>query len=270
MPVTLIKSTWSSGSLIFHESTSIAPSTTYNVLALATDAVTVGDTANDVDFEYYATGSLSAIIDCGAATFTLTGISLVTNGAITTTYAGTALNITSTITSADNVAEVLATSTATSGASCASKSTLTVTGNGKSYAIAKWIELSVGGNTQYCHGIYIYTGTVANKTITQYAPIYIYCDDMGTAVEHQAGISINRNITNVGTASDCFLQMRNHGSTAATAFIKATGTATYLLDFQNGDLGVPLSEASDSVNCSHKLAVKMPDGTARYLHLFTD
>ena len=83
MPVTLIKSSWSSGSLVFHESTSVAPSTTYDVLTLGTGAVKVGNTANDVDFQYYGTGSLSAIIDCGAATLTLTGITASTNKTLT-------------------------------------------------------------------------------------------------------------------------------------------------------------------------------------------
>jgi len=86
-PVTLIKSSWSSGSLVFHESTSIAPSTTYDVLTIGTGAVKVGNTANDVDFQYYGTGSLSAIIDCGAASFTLVGIAMATNGAVTITNA---------------------------------------------------------------------------------------------------------------------------------------------------------------------------------------
>ena len=87
MPVTLVKSTWSSGSLVFHESTSIAPSVTYDVLTIGTGAVKIGNTSNDVDFQYYGTGSLSAIIDCGAATFTLVGIATSTNGAVTITNA---------------------------------------------------------------------------------------------------------------------------------------------------------------------------------------
>lgn len=87
MPVTNIRSSWSSGSLIFHKATAIAPSTTYNVFTLGTGAVKVGDTANDVDFQYYGTGSLSAIIDCGAATFTLVGIATTTDGAVTITNA---------------------------------------------------------------------------------------------------------------------------------------------------------------------------------------
>ena len=82
MPLTLIRSSWSSGSLIFHESTSMAPSATYDVLTIGTGAVKVGNTANDVDFQYYGTGSLSAIIDCGAKTFTLTGIGVVLGDAV--------------------------------------------------------------------------------------------------------------------------------------------------------------------------------------------
>jgi hypothetical protein len=88
MPVTKIRSSWSSGELIFHESASVAPSATYNVLKIGTTAVKIGDTGNDIDFQYYGTGSLSAIIDCGAATLTLTGIALTTNSTITTSAGG--------------------------------------------------------------------------------------------------------------------------------------------------------------------------------------
>lgn len=87
MPVTSVKSSWSSGSLVFHEKSSYAPSTTYDILTLGTTAVKIGNTANDVDFQYYGTGSISAIIDCGAATFTLVGIALASNGALTITNA---------------------------------------------------------------------------------------------------------------------------------------------------------------------------------------
>lgn len=94
MPATSIKSSWSSGSLIFHEKTSYAPSTTYNVLTLGTGAVKVGDTANDVDFQYYGTGSLSWIIDCGAATLTNTGIAMVQKAALTVGVSGAGYDVT--------------------------------------------------------------------------------------------------------------------------------------------------------------------------------
>ena len=86
MPVTKIKSAWSSGELIFYEG-SVGRSTTGDVLKLGTSALMVGNTAQDIDFQYYGTGSLSAIIDCGAATFTLVGISQSTNK--TMTFTGT-------------------------------------------------------------------------------------------------------------------------------------------------------------------------------------
>jgi len=50
-------------------------------------AVKVGNTAQDVDFQYYGTGSLSAIIDCGAKTLTLVGITSTTNKPLTITDA---------------------------------------------------------------------------------------------------------------------------------------------------------------------------------------
>lgn len=132
------------------------------------------------------------------------------------------------------------------------------------------IDLTISDPCPYIYPISIYTGTVSNKAITQMAAINIYMEDVGNACQHAQGIYVSRNITNVGTASDSFLWLRNHGSTAATAFIKATGKATHLFDFQDGDQCVPVSAGSDSTNVSHKVSVKMADGSTRYFHLFTD
>jgi len=85
MPVTLIRSSWSSGSLIFHEATSIAPSTTYNVLKIGTTAVQVGDTANLVDFAWYATGSASVVISASGTSFTLVGVNMATDAPVVIT-----------------------------------------------------------------------------------------------------------------------------------------------------------------------------------------
>ncbi|GAF87841.1 unnamed protein product, partial [marine sediment metagenome] len=160
------------------------------------------------------------------------------------TYGGTALNITSSVSSADNIAEILATSTATSGTVKALWVTMTANGSGSQTARGISVTQTVTLPLAYSYPIYVYSATVSNHAITQYAGIFLYLEDMGNAVQHQAGVSINRNITNVGTSSDCFLQMRNHGGTTATAFIKCTGAATHLFDFQDGDLSVPLSEYS--------------------------
>jgi len=76
----LIDSKFASGSLVFYEK-AVGRTATGDVFTVGTAAVKVGGTAQDVDFQFYGTGSLSAIIDCGAATYTLTGITLATSGA---------------------------------------------------------------------------------------------------------------------------------------------------------------------------------------------
>ena len=69
----LINSKFASGNLVFYEKT-VGRTATGDVFTVGTAAVKVGGTAQDVDFQVYGTGSLSAIIDIGAATLTLTGI----------------------------------------------------------------------------------------------------------------------------------------------------------------------------------------------------
>ena len=85
-----INSDWSSGNLIFYEKT-VGRTATGDVFTVGTEAVKVGGTGNDIDFQFYGTGSLSAIIDCGAAAMTLTGIDLMMSGAAFLDFAGATL-----------------------------------------------------------------------------------------------------------------------------------------------------------------------------------
>ena len=71
----LINSVFASGNLVFYEKT-VGRTATGDVFTIGTAAVKVGGTGQDVDFQVYGTGSLSAIIDIGAATFILTGITM--------------------------------------------------------------------------------------------------------------------------------------------------------------------------------------------------
>ena len=73
MSVTLIRSEWVSGNLVFYED-QVGQSVTGDVLTIGTTAVKIGETSQDVDFQFYATGSKSFIIDAGAGTMTLLGI----------------------------------------------------------------------------------------------------------------------------------------------------------------------------------------------------
>ena len=180
------------------------------------------------------------------------------------------LAITTTHAAAANAVYILTTAEATAGQTNGFVSVITSTGDGKSGTVAANLYVAEEGNTEYVYGAYVGFAAIANKTITQAAGIFLYLSDMGNAVQHQVGISINRDITNVGIASDAFLEMRNHGGTAATAYMRLTGEATYLFDWSGTDQVVPVSDGSDSNNVSHKVAVRMADATTRYFHLFTD
>ena len=180
------------------------------------------------------------------------------------------LAITTTHAVAANAVYILTTAEATAGQTNGFVSVITSTGDGKSGTVAANLYVAEEGNTEYVYGAYVGFAAIANKTITQAAGIFLYLSDMGNAVQHQVGISINREVDNAGIASDAFLEMRNHGSAPATTYIRATGEATYLIDWSGTDQVVPVSDGTDSNNVSHKVAVRMADGTTRYFHLFTD
>ncbi len=141
---------------------------------------------------------------------------------------------------------------------------------GTAAAIGCGITFTVSDHVPYLYGYKLYLNTISNKTITQISGFYVYMEDVGNAAGHASCMSLNRNISNVGTTSDCFLEMRNHGSTAATGFIKVTGSATHLFDFGYGDQVAPVSAATDSANVTHKISVRMADGATRYLRLWSD
>lgn len=108
MPITNMKSTWVSGNLVFFE-TAVGQGVDGDVLTVGTAAVKIGGTGQDVDFQFYGTGSLSAIIDCGAATYTLTGIDcMVVQTSSATTGTETSLSNALTLTGAGASAEAAA------------------------------------------------------------------------------------------------------------------------------------------------------------------
>ena len=83
---TKIAAVWASGALVFYESAG-TQGTTYDVFTMSDTAVKVGSTSQDVDLQWYGTGSVSAIFDCGASSFTLVGVNMVTNTDIAVTIA---------------------------------------------------------------------------------------------------------------------------------------------------------------------------------------
>ena len=200
--------------------------------------------------------------------FANTKLSVYVDGATAVSFTGNTMTLTTTHTAAASSLFINTTAEATSGQTNGFVSVITSTGDGKASTVACNLYVVEQGNTDYIYPLYIGTAAISNKTIIQATGIYMYLADMGNAVQHQAALSINREITNVGTVSDCFLQMRNHGSTAATTFIKFNGKATYIWDFQDGSTVVPVSAWSSGTVVDFRVAVRMHGGETRYVHLF--
>ena len=89
----LINSKFASGNLVFYEKT-VGRTATGDVFTVGTAAVKVGGTGQDVDFQVYGTGSVSAIIDIGAATFAMVGLAASTDGIFTISNATEATSTT--------------------------------------------------------------------------------------------------------------------------------------------------------------------------------
>ena len=77
---------WESGRLIYYEKAS-GHTTTGNVFILGHDYVQVGDTANDVDLQWYGTTTGTFVLDAAAHTLAMTGMAASTDGAVTITNA---------------------------------------------------------------------------------------------------------------------------------------------------------------------------------------
>lgn len=78
----LINSGWSSGTLVFYEK-AVGRTATGDIFTIGTTAVTIGGTAQDCDFAWYATGSKSFVLDAGAGTMTLAGLDVSITGDLT-------------------------------------------------------------------------------------------------------------------------------------------------------------------------------------------
>ncbi len=82
-----INSVFSSGNLIFYEK-AVGRTATGDVLTVGTTAVTVGGTAQAVDFAWYAT-SASVVISASGTSLTLVGVNMATNAPVVITDATT-------------------------------------------------------------------------------------------------------------------------------------------------------------------------------------
>lgn len=197
----------------------------------------------------------------------------VTSLTVGTLTISTALNMTVTSTSADNLVQILATNTATSGTASANKTTLTVTGDGKTYAITNWLELSVGGNTTNAHGIYMYCGNVDDKTISNYTPIYVYVEDIGDSVSNFGVMSLETNIESGNNATEhCFVRFREHDTvnTASHVFrFEGANSANFMFWFDAVNSNMLDNGTTAGDQCVGHIKIKRDTSTA-YINVYSD
>jgi len=88
-----LNSFWESGRLIYYEK-AYGHTTTGDVFILGHDYVQVGDTANDVDFQWYGTTTGTFVLDAAAHTLAMTGMAASIDGIFTISNATEATSTT--------------------------------------------------------------------------------------------------------------------------------------------------------------------------------
>jgi hypothetical protein len=251
------------GSLVFFNSTTGVA--TGKIFSITNTAVTVGGTAMDVDFKFYGTGSLTASIDCGAATFNTVGIAhnINTSGSPLAFTAGTpafTLYTTNASVSGSTSAEAfLVYNTQTGAGGVGGRARFYMTTNvalaGWSNALKAQVVYGATGQTTglgsvFCAEMALSAGTTSGT----YAPLE-------SEVTSATGSS-------AGTATS-FLYMNNSG-TGTTVMNSANG---YLFEIGAGvtDTTGGIFEAevnTDSMSMTHVLKIRIA-GTAYYIPLNT-
>ena len=77
----IVNSKFASGNLVFYEK-AVGRTVTGDILTIAGGTagyVRVGGTGQDIDFQFYATGSKTAVLDAGDSSFTLVGMNIATD-----------------------------------------------------------------------------------------------------------------------------------------------------------------------------------------------
>ena len=248
MPATAIRTSWSSGSLIFHEKTAAGTTVTYDVLSIGTAAVKIGNTSNDVDFQFYGTGSISAIIDCGAKTYTLTGIATTANYTGASATPGTVRAITGAMTTY---------TTQTSGNLVGVRGSITMGGACSSAA--------------YLYGVQGKAITGANTwTGTALAGVYGQIDvSSGTITSgHVAAIQANIYGANSGTIPMEGIYVEHAGGAVINSLIQLFGKSTYVFDIaSNTHNNMSTTGTPGAVTGGTGWIKCLVDGAVRYIPL---
>jgi hypothetical protein len=221
----LINSGWSSGSLVFYEK-AYGRTATGDILTLSNSAVTIGGTSQDIDFKYYGTGSLSAIIDCGDATITLAGLKLVATLPAPTSGINNGFAIS--LTGGDAAP-------GTARAIIGAATTFSTMTSGNIVGVRGEVNMAgATSGTSYLYGVQGKAITGANTfTGTALAGVYAQIDvSTGTITSgHVAALQANIYGANSGTIPMEGIYIESAGGGVINSFMQCFGKSTYVFDF---------------------------------------
>jgi len=201
-----------------------------------------------------------------------TAYPIVSTAATAISIASSTIGITSTVTASTATTAHLfrLIDSSTSGVVVASKVQFSSSANGATYHIGEWIDFTCGGNTTNAHAIYMYLGTIADKTISNYTGIYMYMEDFGTSVTNLGLLGLEVNSQHDATGESCFIRVREHGvahTIQSVLRLEGSGTADYLLAFEANY--APLSVCSGTDAATYRIAVRLDATSAtKYIRLY--
>jgi len=289
MPVTNISSGWVSGNLVFYE-TAVGQSVTGDVFTIGTAAVKVGGTSQDIDFQFYATGSKSFIIDAGAGTLTMAGLSTQVGSCPTFGLAFGAKSSSAAIghhigvansadTAGDKAIAVFAddgNAVLASDAQGINSRCLIMAAQTGAYAMDALrghlrIVASITPSAQKAFSATSgYVEASGTYTFGDGSNI-VFINGMSSTVEATGTATVAANTRLCGILlHGNFIAAYNSTSQAVGVMYEGqTYGFQFALGFHDGVSGM-LSTASDSANCTHKIAVWVNGVGTRYIHLTSD
>jgi hypothetical protein len=264
MPVTLIKSKWSSGDLVFFQGPGYG----------ASNGIMFGEDGSGLDIKFFGdTASAYMLWDQSADTLSLQGAVKVLLGTSTSTR--------NTYATAADVVQFFTNCTASSGICTGLDFEHAIGYQGSTSLQATAIRgvlrvltgsTSTSGYNEGAAGYILMAGTINGDG--KYYGVRGVVMNGGTwtaCTEVAAGCFEYNNGQAVSSGRTAILLLKNNTSPAATVadlfYVYNGQKITYALEFSH--LEEPVSTASDSTNVTHKIKVKI-GSTEGYLHVFSD
>ena len=133
------------------------------------------------------------------------------------------------------------------------------------------VDMIVSADSPYVNTMAHYIAWVGTPTVVYATGGFWYLDNPGAGnnLVQYCALMLGMNVTNPPTKST-FMRVYGHGGAVDSVIWLANSAGTpiaHLLDFEG--LASPISAGTDSVNVTHKIAVRL-GVTTKYLHVFSD